>query len=112
MKRKSGGFVLCRGFICGSDEAILARLDASEGGLRCKGGRYGYGQLLPASGRSVIVKASPERQEELWRFQAMGGKTWNIPAQCVGNGLLPNRGGIVKINRFEQACTLGFWGSS
>ena len=53
-----------------------------------KGGRYGYGQpliagdhliVLTESGDVVLVKATPDRHEEVARFSAIEGKTWNHP---------------------------------
>ena len=73
--------------------------------MKWKGGRYGYGQLLLAGdylvitteqGELVLVKAAPESHREIARFQAIDGKTWNIPA--IDNGLL-----LVR-NATEMAC--------
>jgi len=41
--------VLNDGFVYGLDDAILASVDATTA-LKRKGGRYGYGQVLLASG--------------------------------------------------------------
>jgi outer membrane protein assembly factor BamB len=105
MKNKFSSSVLYEGYIYGLDEAILACIDAATGELKWKGGRYGYGQLLLASGHLIIssesgevalVKASPDKYEELARFQAIEGKTWNVPA--IADGCL-----IVR-NTTEMAC--------
>ncbi len=105
MKNKFGSSVLHEGFIYGFDEAILACIDSSTGDLKWKGGRYGYGQLLLASGYLVIisesgelalVKASPEKYEEVARFQAIEGKTWNMPAIADGR--------LIVRNASEMAC--------
>jgi len=75
------------------------------GDLKWKGGRYGYGQVLLASGHLVIttesgdvvlVKATPERHQEVAQFSAVDGKTWNNPA--IASGLL-----LVR-NTTEMAC--------
>jgi outer membrane protein assembly factor BamB len=95
MKNKFTSSVLHEGHIYGLDEAILACVDASTGDLKWKGGRYGYGQLVFASGHLVVltergevalVKATPERHEEIAMFPAIEGKTWNHPA--IGGGIL------------------------
>jgi len=96
MKNKFSSSVLYDGHIYGLDEAILACLDAETGELKWKGGRYGYGQLLLASGRLIVIaesgeggmlKATPEGHQELTRFPAVSGKgTWNAPA--IAEGLL------------------------
>jgi outer membrane protein assembly factor BamB len=105
MKNKFSSSVLHEGYIYGLDEAILACMDAATGELKWKGGRYGYGQLLLASGRLIIssesgeialVKASPEKYEELARFQAIEGKTWNVPAIADGR--------LIVRNTAEMAC--------
>jgi outer membrane protein assembly factor BamB len=91
--------VLHEGYIYGLDEAILACLDAATGELKWKGGRYGYGQLLIAGDRLIVlteggdvvqVKASPDRHEEIARFPAISGKTWNHPIITRGRLLVRN----------------------
>jgi outer membrane protein assembly factor BamB len=105
MKNKFNSSVLYRGYIYGLDETILACIDAKTGDLKWKGGRYGYGQLLLAGGYLVVtteqgdvvlVRATPEGHQELARFSAIEGRTWNIPA--IDNGLL-----LVR-NSSEMAC--------
>jgi outer membrane protein assembly factor BamB len=95
MKNKFNSAVLQEGFIYGLDEGILACVEAESGELKWKGGRYGYGQLLLASGHVVVlseegdvvlVRATPESHQEVARFRALQGKTWNIPA--ISDGLL------------------------
>jgi outer membrane protein assembly factor BamB len=105
MKNKFNSSVLYEGHIYGLDEGILACMDAATGDLKWKGGRYGYGQLLLAGGHLVIstesgevalVKASPDKYEELARFQAIEGKTWNVPAIADGR--------LIVRNTTEMAC--------
>ena len=105
LKNKFNSSVLYQGYIYGFDEAILACVDAKTGELKWKGGRYGYGQLLLAGshlvvltedGDVVLVRAAPEGHQELARFSAIEGRTWNIPA--IDNGLL-----LVR-NTTEMAC--------
>jgi outer membrane protein assembly factor BamB len=105
LKNKFNSSVLYQGYIYGFDEAILACVDAKTGELKWKGGRYGYGQLLLAGGHLVVltedgdvvlVRATPEGHQELARFSAIQGRTWNIPA--IDNGLL-----LVR-NTTEMAC--------
>src|ERR1017187_6534040 len=55
MKNKFNSAVLHQGYIYGLDEGILACVDVETGNLKWKGGRYGYGQLLLASGGSSHV---------------------------------------------------------
>jgi outer membrane protein assembly factor BamB len=105
LKNKFNSSVLYQGYVYGFDEAILACMDAKTGELKWKGGRYGYGQLLLAGdhlvvltedGDVVLVRATPEGHQELARFSAIEGRTWNIPA--IDNGLL-----LVR-NTTEMAC--------
>jgi outer membrane protein assembly factor BamB len=105
MKNKFSSSVLYEGYIYGFDEAILACIDAATGERKWKGGRYGYGQLLLASGHLVIssesgevalVKANPEKYEEIARFSAIEGKTWNLPAIADGR--------LIVRNTIEMAC--------
>jgi outer membrane protein assembly factor BamB len=95
MKNKFNSAVLYQGYLYGLDEGILACVDVESGELKWKGGRYGYGQLLLASGHLVVlteegdvvlVRAAPEKLQEVARFTAIQGKTWNIPA--ISDGLL------------------------
>jgi outer membrane protein assembly factor BamB len=100
MKNKFTSSVLHEGHIYGLDEAILACVNAETGELKWKGGRYGYGQLVLASGHLIIaaedgdvalVRAVPDRHEEVVRFSAIDGKTWNHPA--IAHGILLVRNG-------------------
>lgn len=95
MKNQFSSSVLHDGFIYGLDESILACIDPETGGLKWKGGRYGYGQIALASGHIIVltedgdlalVRATPGKHEELARFPVLDGKTWNHPA--FSNGLL------------------------
>lgn len=99
MKNRFTSSVLHRGHIYGLDESILAAVDAATGDLKWKAGRYGYGQILLAgdhivvlaeNGDLALVRASPERHEELARFSAISGKTWNHPVIADGRLLVRN----------------------
>ena len=99
MKNQFTSSVLHEGFVYGLDEAILACVDVATGDLKWKGGRYGYGQVMLASGHLIVltedgdmalVRATPERHEELVRFTVLDGKTWNHPAMSGGYLLVRN----------------------
>jgi outer membrane protein assembly factor BamB len=88
-------FVAHQGNIYGFDGAIFACVDLKTGKRSWKQGRYGHGQVLlladqgvllvlAETGEIVLVAAIPERHEELARFQAIDGKTWNHPAVAHG----------------------------
>ena len=99
MKNRFASSVLHEGVIYGLDESILAAVDANTGELKWKGGRYGYGQLLLVNGRLIVltedgdlalVRATPEKHDELSRFHVLDGKTWNVPAIAGGYLLVRN----------------------
>ena len=63
--------------------------------MKWKGGRYGYGQVMLASGHLIVlteegelalVRADPASHQEITRFPAIEGKTWNHPA--ISDGIL------------------------
>jgi outer membrane protein assembly factor BamB len=99
MKNQFTSSVLHDGFIYGLDDSILACVNAATGEQRWKGGRYGYGQVVLASGHLIVVtedgdlalvRATPERHDEIVRFPALQGKTWNHPAMADGILLIRN----------------------
>ncbi|MDE2925813.1 MAG: PQQ-like beta-propeller repeat protein [Acidobacteriota bacterium] len=100
MKNKFNGSVLHEGHVYGLDDAILACVDVTTGERKWKGGRYGYGQILLASGHLVVltergdlvlVEANAEEHRELARFSALTGKTWNYPVIVGGRLLVRNQ---------------------
>ena len=99
LKNKFNSSVFWNGYVYGLDEGILTCLDAATGQRQWKDGRYGYGQLLLASGHLlvlsgegelILVQASPQRLEERARFPALTGKSWNHPALADGRLLVRN----------------------
>lgn len=99
LKNRFNSSVLHQGHIYGFDEAILACIDVETGDLKWKGGRYGYGQLMLANdhlivvtedGDIALVRATPEKHDEVARFAALDGKTWNHPAIDHGRLLVRN----------------------
>ena len=100
MKNKFNSSVLHEGNVYGLDEGILTCVDVKTGDRRWKGGRYGYGQVILASGHLIVitdtgelvlVKASPDKHTEVARFSALEGKTWNYPAIAGGRLLVRNQ---------------------
>jgi outer membrane protein assembly factor BamB len=99
MKNQFTSSLLHEGFIYGLDEAILACIDAATGGIKWKGGRYGYGQVMLVDGHLIVVteagdlalvRATPDAHVELARFPAIDGKSWNHPAMSGGFLLIRN----------------------
>ncbi len=107
MKNKFNSSVLHEGHIYGLDEGILSCLDVNTGVRKWKGGRYGYGQVILASGHLIVlsdtgdlalVKASPDQYSEVARFKALEGKTWNYPAIAGGRLLVRNANEMAAYN--------------
>jgi outer membrane protein assembly factor BamB len=99
MNNNFSSSVLHDGFIYGLDGSILACIDATTGELKWKGGRYGSGQVILASGHVIVlteqgelalVRADPTAHQEITRFPAIEGKTWNHPAMSDGILLIRN----------------------
>ena len=99
MKNSISSSVHHEGFIYGLDLGILACIDAANGELKWKGGRYGEGQMLLASdhlviatddGQIVLVRATPEAHQEVARTTAVEGATRNHPALVDGFLLVRN----------------------
>ena len=97
MKPEFNDFVLYNKHVYGFDGSIFACVDLETGQRQWKKGRYGSGQVLlladagqllviSEKGEVVLVRANPEKLEELGRFSAIEGKTWNHPV-LVGNRL-------------------------
>jgi outer membrane protein assembly factor BamB len=90
--------VVHKGPAYGFDGRILSCIGLEDGERKWNGGRYGYGQLvllpeqdlllvLSERGELVLVGASPGEFEEIAKFPAIEGKTWNHPA-LVGDVVL------------------------
>lgn len=99
MKNTFSTSVFHDGYVYGLDAGILACVDAENGDRMWKGGRYGHGQLLIASGHLVIttergqlvlVRATPESHQEIAALPAVSGRTWNNPAIAEGILLVRN----------------------
>ena len=105
MKAKFTNLIAHQGHIYGLDDGILACIDQEEGRRKWKDGRFGHGQILmranhilvmAENGEVILIEASPERQIEVARFDALDSKTWN-PHTLVGEYLLVR-------NHREAAC--------
>ena len=99
MKNKFNASVFWQGNLYGLDEGVLTCLDARTGERRWRDGSYGYGQMLLASGHLIIltgdgelalVRATPERRQEVAHARGLSGKTWNVPALRQGRMLVRN----------------------
>jgi outer membrane protein assembly factor BamB len=95
LKPSFNDFVVHDGYVYGFDGSMFACVDLKTGERKWKKGRYGTGQVLlfadqpillviSDAGEAVLVAAKPDAFEELGRFQAVTGKTWNHPAVAQG----------------------------
>jgi outer membrane protein assembly factor BamB len=101
LKSKFSNPVLKDGFIYGFNENSLTCLDASDGKLKWRGRKYGYGRILLADDKLVIlgntgilsvVEANPEKFVEIHSGQLLrNSRCWNGPA-LVGGYLLARNG--------------------
>ena len=99
--------VIFEGHAYGFDSTLFSCIDLESGQRKWKGGRYGKGQVLlmkdqglllvmGEQGEVVVLKADTGSLNELGRFQALTGKTWNHPV-VVGDRLFVR-------NSQEAAC--------
>jgi outer membrane protein assembly factor BamB len=89
LKSKFANPVFHDGHIYGLDDGILVCVDAADGTLKWKEGRYGHGQLIliadlllvtAENGELALLEPRPTQRRELSRFSVLKGKTWNPPA--------------------------------
>ncbi|MEQ1827495.1 MAG: PQQ-binding-like beta-propeller repeat protein [Pirellula sp.] len=90
MKPDYNDLVIHKGYVYGFDNAIFACIDLKDGKRKWKGGRYEKGQALlladsdlivvvSEKGELVLLRADPEKLQELYKISVMDGKTWNHP---------------------------------
>jgi outer membrane protein assembly factor BamB len=100
LKSKFSNPVLKDGFIYGFNENSFTCLDASDGKLKWRGNKYGYGRVLLVDDKLIIlgntgvlsvVEANPEKFTELYSGQLLGNaRCWNGPALVSGYLLARN----------------------
>jgi outer membrane protein assembly factor BamB len=101
LKPEFPDFVVHEGHAYGFDVSIFCCIEL-DGGKRCwKAGRYGRGQVvlladqslllvLSETGEAVLLSADSVGHQELGRFQALEGKTWNHPVLAHGRLFVRN----------------------
>ena len=86
-----------KGYLYGFDNRIFTCIDMANGKRKWKGGHYEKGQALLCAdsdliivvgekGDLVLLRANPEKHEELAKIPALSDKTWNHPV-VVGDRL-------------------------
>lgn len=114
LKPEFPDLVVHNGHAYGFDVSIFCCIDASTGERCWKGGRYGRGQVillaeqallvvLSETGQAVLLNANPQQHEELGRFQAINGKTWNHPVIAGGRLYARNAEEIACYELAEQS---------
>ena len=97
MKPDYNDVLVHRGFIYGFDNTIFGCISLEDGKRKWKGGRYDKGQALLLAdsdliivvsepGELVLLRATPDKLQQLSKIKAMKAKTWNHPV-VVGNRL-------------------------
>ena len=82
-------------YLYGFDDSRFCCIDLETGREAWKEGQYGHGQVLlladqnvllvqAVDGRVVLVEANPAEHNELAKFPALTGKTWNHPVVAGG----------------------------
>jgi outer membrane protein assembly factor BamB len=95
MKPDFNDYVAYNGYLYGLDHNILCCVDLATGTKKWKNGRYGNGQilLLPDAGQLIVlsesgelalIRANPDKFDEVARHKVLEGKTWNHPV-LIGN---------------------------
>jgi outer membrane protein assembly factor BamB len=88
-------------YLYGLDSGLLSCIKLADGQRMWKEGRYGAGQLLlvgdkllivSENGQLACVAARSDEYEELWKMDAVKGKTWNHPALVRGRLFIRNMG--------------------
>ena len=93
--------VYYQGHLYGFDDSIFTSVDAETGDRNWKRGRYGFGQVLLVDamgillvmgekGDVVLLRANPERHEEIASLKALEGVTWNHPVIAEGKLFIRN----------------------
>jgi outer membrane protein assembly factor BamB len=97
MKPDYNDLLIHKGHIYGFDNAIFACIGLDDGKRRWKGGRYEKGQaflladsdlilVVSEPGDLVLLRATPEKHEEIAKIPALKDKTWNHPV-VIGDRL-------------------------
>ena len=89
------------GYLYGFDSNVFMCVSLADGRARWRARGYGSGQvllladqnlllILSEQGEVALVQASPDSHQELAKFQALEGKTWNHPVVAHGKLFVRN----------------------
>ncbi|MBL9125488.1 MAG: PQQ-like beta-propeller repeat protein [Planctomycetaceae bacterium] len=101
MRPAYNDFVVLDGHVYGLDGGFACCADLESLKRKWKGGRYGHGQILliadqqlllilTETGEIALVRATPDKHEELVRIPGITGKTWNHPVIAHGRLFIRN----------------------
>jgi hypothetical protein len=101
MKPDFNDLLVHEGNIYGFDNAIFACIGLEDGKRKWKGGRYEKGQaflladsglilVISEKGDLVLLRATPEKHQELGKIPALSDKTWNHPVVVANRLYLRN----------------------
>ena len=110
LKPDFNDFVVHEGNVYGFDGDMFTCVDAETGDRQWKDGRYGKGQVLLVAdsdvllvagerGEFVLLRATPDKHQELAKMQLLNGKTWTHPV-IVGDRLYvrnSQEGGLFRV---------------
>jgi len=97
LKSDFNGCVIHEDFLYGFNGSVMVCLDIKTGERKWRAGRYGKGQVLllkdsglllvvSEQGQAILVRATPEKHEELASAQIFEGKAWSHPV-VIGDRL-------------------------
>ncbi len=106
--------VIYNDHLYGFDSSFFTCVSLADGKKKWRARGYGTGQviLLPEQGLLLVstekgevalVKATPERHEELAKFKAIDGKTWNHPVVARGKLFIRNGDEVACFQLPEEA---------
>lgn len=112
MKNQFSSSIHHAGHIYGFDQSILKCLDAATGEEKWKARGFGHGSLMLAEGRLYVlsdrgtlalVAATPEKYDEIARFDPLDGKCWTMPSLAGGKLFVRNEKVIAAYRVAEAA---------
>jgi len=107
MKNQFSSSILHNGVVYGFDNATLKAIDAATGAERWKQRGFGFGSLILAGGKLVVLsdsgtlallEATPEEYKQLGAIRVLGGKCWTAPTLANGRLYLRNEEHLIALD--------------